>query len=270
MTHLLGRRLKTVMGAVREALFPSKCLLCGDFYGPPGEPLHRVSGGLEKALADWLCTDCRLDWEAIVSPLCHRCGLPFISPEGGDHLCGDCRTRPGAFDRARAVGHYAGTLKALILQFKFHGQVGLAEPLGRLLLDAFERHWSADGVDLILPVPLHGRRMRQRGYNQAFLLVRHWTRWYEALHGVPLACRIERDLLRRVRPTTPQTGLNRGERERNLKRAFALAGPLPAKGQRILLVDDVLTTGATVNACARVLCDEGAGRVEVLTLARAV
>jgi ComF family protein len=257
------------MDAVREALFPSKCLLCGDFFEALGAPTPLEKGRFETALAGWLCTACQMDHEAIVSPLCPRCGLPFISPEVGDHLCGDCRTRPGAFDRARAVGHYAGALKALILQFKFHGQVGLAQPLGRLLLDAFLHHWPAGDVDLILPVPLHQRRMRRRGYNQAYLLVRHWPLWYEALNGVPLACHIERDLLRRVRPTTPQTGLNRGERERNLNRAFALAGPLPAKGLRILLVDDVLTTGATVNACARMLSASGAGRVEVLTLARA-
>lgn len=269
MTALLGRRKKTVVAAVREALFPSKCLLCGDFFEPPG-PSQARRGGFEGALAGWLCAACRVDWEAIASPLCPRCGLPFISSEVGDHLCGDCRTRPGAFDRAIAVGYYAGALKALILQFKFHGQVGLAQPLGRLLLDAFLRHWVTDAVDLILPVPLHRRRMRQRGYNQAYLLVRHWPRWYEALHGAPLACRIERELLRRIRPTTPQTGLNRGERERNLNRAFALEGPLPEKGLRILLVDDVLTTGATVNACARVLNAAGAERVDVLTLARVV
>lgn len=270
MTDQLRRRLQTAMDAVREALFPSKCLLCGDFYKPPAEPSHLGRCGGEKTLAGWLCTDCRSDWETIVSPLCPRCGLPFISHEGDDHLCGDCRTRPGAFHRARAMGHYAGSLKALILQFKFHGQVGLAEPLGRLLLEAFGRHWSADEVDMILPVPLHRRRMRQRGYNQAYLLVRHWARWYEARHGVSLPWRLERDLLQRVRPTTPQTGLNRGARERNLRRAFALADPPLVKGLRILLVDDVLTTGATVNACAQVLQSAGAGRVEVLTLARAV
>lgn len=259
------------MDAVREAFFPSKCLLCGAFHKPSPVPSLLGPGGIE-VLAGWLCSDCRLDWETIASPLCPRCGLPFTSPEGGDHLCGDCRTSTpiGAFHRARAVGHYAGSLKALILQFKFHGQVGLADPLGRLLLDAFGRHWPADALDLILPVPLHRRRMRQRGYNQAYLLVRHWTRWYETQHGVALPCRIERDLLRRVRPTTPQTGLNRGARERNLKRAFALVDPPSVKGLRILLVDDVLTTGATVNACSRVLQAAGAGRVEVLTLARAV
>ena len=269
MTALAGRRFKTIVAAVRETLFPSKCLLCGDFFEAPDSSQVEL-GGFETALAGWLCSACRLDSEAISSPQCPRCGLPFFSSEAGDHLCGDCRTRPGAFDRARAVGHYGDALKALILQFKFHGHVGLAQPLGRLLLAAFLRHWRADSVDLILPVPLHGRRMRQRGYNQAYLLVRHWPRWYKALHGAPLTCRIEHDLLRRVRPTSPQTGLNRGERERNLSRAFALAGTLPAEGSRILLVDDVLTTGATVNACARVLSAAGAGRVEVLTLARAV
>ena len=275
MTFLGEKRLEKtcldrVMAAIREALFPSKCLLCEAFFEPPGSRGSQGRVSAETTLAQWLCSDCRVGWEAITSPLCPRCGLPFISDDEADHLCGDCRTRPGAFDRARAVGHYAGSLKALILEFKFHGRVGLAEPLGRLLLDLFQRHWTTEGVDLILPVPLHGRRMRQRGYNQAYLLVRHWARWYEVRYGVPLACRIERDLLRRVRPTSPQAGLGRRERERNLKMAFALAGSLSVKGLRVLLVDDVLTTGATVNACARVLRAAGAERVDVLTLARAV
>jgi ComF family protein len=112
--------------------------------------------------------------------------------------------------------------------------------------------------------------MRRRGYNQAYLLLRQWGQWYQALHQRPLPCRIERDLLRRVRATAPQTGLDRAARERNLKRAFALAHPQSCAEQRILLVDDILTTGATVNACAQVLHDAGARRVEVLTLARTV
>jgi ComF family protein len=148
--------------------------------------------------------------------------------------------------------------------------VGLAAPLGRLLPDTFQRHWSVDTIDLILPVPLHPRRMRQRGYNQAYLLLRGWPRWYTQAHRGPLPCRIERDLLRRVRATPPQTGLNRSQRERNLSKAFALAHPLDQSAPTVLLVDDVLTTGATVNACARALKAAGAGRVEVLTLARAI
>jgi ComF family protein len=270
MTTTLTMGLKNIATALGKALLPDKCLLCGTFLDPPIEPFRHAGGAFEQALSGWLCEVCLGDCEAIVAPYCRRCGLPFAGDTGTEHLCGDCRTHSWAFDRARSVGRYGGALKALIRLFKFQGQVGLAAPLGRLLLDSFDCHWSPFDVDLILPVPLHRSRMRRRGYNQAYLLLHRWGLWYAGSRHHPLPCRIERDLLRRVRATKPQTGLNRAARERNLKRAFALADPQACAGQRILLVDDILTTGATVNACARVLRDAGAIRVEVLTLGRTV
>jgi ComF family protein len=270
MATALTTGLKTVATALGKALFPDKCLLCGRFFVPPGEAFRSSEDVFERALADWLCDACLGDCETIAAPFCPRCGIPFIGAVEPDHVCGDCRTYPGAFERARSVGPYAGALKALIRLFKFQGRVGLALPLGRLLLDTFERDLRPDRVDLILPVPLHARRMRRRGYNQAYLLLRPWGRWYQAVHQRPLPCRIERGLLRRVRATAPQTGLDRAARKRNLKNAFALTHPQRCAEQRIVLVDDILTTGATVNACARVLRDAGARRVEVLTLARTI
>jgi ComF family protein len=266
----LAKGLRLLTAALRRALFPDKCLLCGAFFTPWGAEGPHDGDAFQRCLGEWLCDGCRGDRAPLGAPRCPRCGLPFTTDQGPDHLCGDCRTRPGAFERARAAGRYEGALKSLILNFKFQGQVGLAAPLGRLLLDTFEHHWSVDAVDLILPVPLHPRRMRRRGYNQSYLLLRGWMRWYAEAHHSPLPCLIERDLLRRVRPTPAQTGLNRSERERNLSNAFALARPLLPPGPTVLLVDDVLTTGATVNACARVLKAGGAARVEVLTLARTV
>jgi ComF family protein len=270
MTTSLILGFKTVVAALAKALFPDQCLLCGEFFVPPAKGAHDAPEAFQQALGNWLCEACLEDCEPIAAPFCPRCGLPFVGDVARDHLCGDCRTHPGAFERARSAGRYAGALKALIRLFKFQGRVGLARPLGRLLLDSFERHWEPARIDLILPVPLHTRRMRRRGYNQAYLLLRHWGKWYQRARQRPLPCRIERDLLRRVRATAPQTGLDRVARERNLIKAFALADPQICAQQRILLVDDIHTTGATVNACARVLYNAGARRVEVLTLARTV
>ncbi|MEE4111470.1 MAG: ComF family protein, partial [Desulfobacteraceae bacterium] len=182
--------------------------------------------------------------------------------EGDDHLCGRCLDRPVAFTRARAVGLYDDTLKTAIHALKFKGQVSLARPLGGLLFDTFRYYWSADDIDVVAPVPLHRQRFRQRGFNQAYLLVRRWV--------LPAETVVVRDLLVRIRATAPQTGLNRRQRRINIRRAFSVKRPGQCAGKRVLLVDDVLTTGATADACTAALIQDGAKRVDVLTLARAL
>ena len=197
----------------------------------------------------------------MASPLCSRCGMVFKSREGEDHLCGRCLEHPGVFTRARAAGIYDHTLRIAIHALKFKGRVHLAAPLGELLFDTFQQYWSAADIDVVAPVPLHRNRFRRRGFNQAYLLVRRWR--------LPAGTDIVRDLLVRNRATPPQTGLDRRQRRMNIKNAFSVRRPGRITGKRVLLVDDVLTTGATVNACAGILIQDGAARVDVLTLARA-
>ncbi len=198
----------------------------------------------------------------MTSPLCSRCGIVFKSREGQDHLCGRCLERPGAFTRARAVGIYDQSLRAAVQALKFNAMVQLAPSLGRLLRHAYRHHWPVGDIDLIAPVPLHPRRFRQRGFNQSYLLIADWRSTGGAM--------VVRDLLDRHRDTQPQTGLDRRQRRININRAFSIRRPGQSAGRRVLLVDDVLTTGATVEACARVLLKDGARRVDVLTLARAL
>jgi ComF family protein len=181
---------------------------------------------------------------------------------GQDHLCGRCLDQPPAFDRARAAGLYDGTLRIAIHALKFKGKVSIAAPLGKLLFDALQRHRLAEDVDMVSPVPLYRHRLRKRGFNQAYLLMKRWT--------LPDKTLIVRDLLVRTRATAPQTGLDRRQRWNNIKNAFVVRRPGQVTGKRILLVDDVLTTGATANACTHALIRDGAERVDVLTLARAL
>ena len=242
-----------------EALFPDRCLACGDLFRPIAIP--PPGRGLNTALARHFCPVCRGRWTVVESPLCRRCGLAFKGRRGDDHWCGRCLERPGTFHRARAAGIYDQTLRVAIQALKFKAKVQLADPLGRLLIETFEHFWIGGAIDLATPVPLHPRRFRRRGFNQAHLLLRHWP----ASTGVPVV----RDLLVRTRDTAPQSGLDRRQRRINIKQAFAVRHPGRSLGQRVLLVDDVLTTGATAEACAAALLRDGARRVDVLTLARA-
>ena len=190
-------------------------------------------------------------------PLCDRCGIPVPPPSS---LCSPCATRPPAYDRARSLGLYLagwGQLNPLaraVRALKFHGQLAVARSLGRAMASLA----SAEPGAVVVPVPLHVDRLRERGYDQAALLARELAR----ATGLPLAVRA----LRRIQPTPAQTALDAAARRSNLRGAFASSERAPAR--TIVLVDDVLTTGATVDACARALRRAGAARVVVVTVGR--
>ncbi len=253
--------IKPWFASLQDALFPNKCLGCGELF--QRERVRQSDAvDLSQSLSLYFCESCRRKWTAVSSPLCRRCGVPFKSREGEDHFCGRCIENNGAFTMARAVGVYDQSLRTAIQTLKFKAGVQLAKPLGRMLHQTFQRYWSPGKIDLIAPIPLHRRRFRQRGFNQAYLLIARWP----GAGGE----KIVRDLLVRQRATPPQTGLDRRQRRINIRNAFAVRRPGQSAGKRVLLVDDVLTTGATAEACAKVLLKDGASRVDVLTLARAL
>ncbi len=187
--------------------------------------------------------------------MCVGCGMVFPSREGEDRVCGDCLTEPPPFKRARAAALYDGPPAAAIKRFKFGRQL-VYLPVMQAWLKERGREMLED-ADLLLPVPLHPRRLKARGFNQALLLA-------QGLTEKPVA----REALIRVRHTVPQVGLNPKERRENVKAAFVVARPELIKGKNILLVDDLFTTGATARECARALNQAGAARVEVLTVGR--
>lgn len=267
--------------AVAEAVFPPKCRACGGYWSsapksPSARDRHPVAFGPDDGLAEvfkavakpFLCPVCITAFEAVASPLCSRCGVMFQSRVGEDHLCSDCMRRPGKFRRARAAGVYSGALMALIHQLKYRAGLALVGPLGRLLEEAFRRHWPPDGVDMVLPIPLHNRRLRKRGFNQSQMLVDAWANAVREEHRDWRRFPKVRKIIVRSRPTAPQTGLGKPARRRNIRRAFTVVDRDAVQGCRILLVDDVYTTGATVEETAHELKRNGADFVDVLTVAR--
>jgi ComF family protein len=161
---------------------------------------------------------------------------------------------------ARAAGVYRGLLRQVLHRFKYGGEISLARPLARLLLIPGRELAARHRIDLVMPVPLHVKRLRQRGFNQASLLARRL--------GSSLGIPVDYASLRRCRWTEPQIGLSRSQRAENVRGAFRLNRPERVREKGVLLLDDVFTTGETVNQCARVLRAAGTARILVVTVAR--
>lgn len=218
-----------------DLLFPPRCAGCG------------------AAGADW-CRSCQAALRAIPEPLCRSCGKPLLRPAG---RCADCRTRPFPLI-ARSCALYDGPLARALVHLKYRPNRRLADTLGGWL--AGEARRAAWHVELVVPVPLGAQRLRRRGYNQAGLIA--------GAAAAHLGLAFAEHGLQRVRETPSQVGLDPAARARNVEGAFRADGAALA-GRPVLLVDDLLTTGATLAACAQALRDAGVPTVYGLTVARA-
>jgi ComF family protein len=230
-----------------DFLYPPLCIGCRGQVAEPGN----------------LCAACWQNIDFLDGPACQCCGLPFDLDPGSDTLCAACLAEPPSFDCARAVMRYDDKSRGPILALKHADRLDLAPAFARWL-DRAGRS-LLDESDIIVPVPLHRRRLWSRRYNQAAEL----ARGLGALSGKA----VEPMLLRRVRPTPSQGAMPSAKaRRRNMRGAFQVPPEqqLAAKDRAVLLVDDVLTTGATADACARVLKRAGVRKVSVLALARVV
>jgi ComF family protein len=252
--------------ALRSAVFPPRCLQCRRRL--PAAVASAAAQGFEAEdaiqLRTCFCPDCLSAVTPVEPPLCPRCGIMFQSRAGESHPCGPCLENAPAFAMARSGFVYDGAMVAAIHCFKYKGKTRLAGPLGALLWRTFCRNWEGEAVDLVLPVPLHRQRQRRRGFNQSELLLREWPKRGRS-QDLPT---IASGVLVRARRTESQAGLDRRQRESNIRGAFIVRRPEQVRGRHVLLIDDVITTGATAGECARVLSASGAARVDVLALAR--
>lgn len=228
---------RTIVEGLLTLLYPPRCAVCLSLQEPV------------------LCAACRNAFRPITAPYCRICGVPFeVSAADGDGLCADCRTKPPPFTEARAAGRYDGTLRHAIHRFKYDGVRALAWPLAAFMLETVPQPEGADGI---CPVPLHPARERMRGFNQAHLLAKALAARWE----LPLL-----PVLTRTRHTAAQMQLPADERLGNVRGAFTAQAALADR--RVILVDDVFTTGSTLAACTRALKAAGAASVRVVTLAR--
>lgn len=222
-------------------LFPESCPVC-------------QQSSSEHATAP-LCPEC---WQSIVpyeGPICKKCGKPLLSE--ASTICGECLTDEPAFDWARSFGIYENILKKGINLLKYHGKKRLSKPLSNFLC-----YLDLPAAHAIIPVPVHNNRLRQRGFNQSALLGRYLAK--------TLQIELILNCLVKIKDTLPQVGLRSKERNENIKRSFSVRNKDLIVGKKILLLDDVITTGATIRECSKVLKKAGAEDIYVIALAHGI
>lgn len=231
---------------ISDTLFPPLCLSCTEVL-----PFGNRQG---------FCSECLNAVTFIHGGSCPVCGVIFPDSPAGDHLCVSCLGKRPWFMSARAAVVYDGVIHDAIHRFKYGRNVTTGAALARILADFYFKDVDFGIFDAIVPVPLHVKRLRQRGFNQSLILARALAE----KHGL----NVDFSLLKRRKLTLTQTGLDKKERERNIAGAFVVDSPQKIRDKNLILVDDVYTTGATVNECAGTLVEAGARQVAVITLAR--
>lgn len=240
--------LAPVAARLLDLLYPRRCLVCGADLEPGRDAL--------------LCDQHRREIILVEDPMCDRCGAKMFAQATGELLCDECRSSKRHFDRAFSATLYNDAMKALVHLYKYDMRQYLAAPFARWMIDFARRHINTIDLDAIVPVPLHWRRFQYRGFNQAVGLARPLSREF----GLPVV----KHVLQRRRHTVPQVELGPKERIENIKDAFRVRRAERIAGKRLLLIDDVYTTGATINECARVLRKAGAASVVAFTLTRPI
>lgn len=232
-----------VVASVRSLFFPAHCAHCG--MAVRGEA--DFCGGCERAI------------ERVRAPACGVCSQPFHGIID-EFECPNCAGEQFAFEFAVCVVRSRGPVRELLHRLKYGREVWIGRVLGELMLEGLEdSRFEGRTIDALVPVPLHPVRMREREFNQAAVMAGHVSK----RSGIPVA-----DIIKRVRPTGTQTRLDRRHRMQNLRNAFALRKNADVKDKSLVLLDDVLTTGSTLDACASVLLEHGAASVCALTVAR--
>lgn len=255
---------QTISSWLSSFFYPAKCLECGIYLPEDQKP--------EKSLESNFCPQCLNRTKNVVkicSPFCTKCGIPFPKSHLQNHVCGRCLSDPYTLEIVRAAAEYSGIIKEAIPLLKYNSKINLATGFEHLLFDSFVDYFFDSQIDIILPIPLHRKRLKERGFNQSYLMVRNFEKLFYLKTKKSPKWRIDTQTLVRKRNTPSQTGFDTTLRKKNVKNAFEVTDSEKIKDKSILLVDDVLTTGATCDEAARILIKNGARQVYGLVLARA-
>ncbi len=237
--------IMSIKEALLDTLFPRRCVFCGSARVEP---------------KSFLCYECSQSIRVISHPFCSQCGLPIPGLAlQSDGLCGRCLSAPPPYSRARYGAYYEGPLREALIRFKYYAALNIGNTLSDVLIAAFQRHYDRKEFDLIIPVPVHRKRLFQRGFNQAVILASKLS----AKTRLPL---YRRSLIK-VKDTPPQARLPRAQRIANLRNSFGVHDPVNVRKKNVLLIDDVATTGSTIAEATKTLLKAGASRVDALVLA---
>jgi ComF family protein len=236
---MLSSLVRDIYSGLLDLIYPPHCVLC------------------REAGDGYLCPKCSESITTIVPPVCRKCGTPCES-----YICGECRDREYHFERACSAGVFDGVLREAIHALKYRNLLAVADPLADILVKAFPGTGLAGTVDIVVPIPIHRSRMVDRGFNQSEELARGLAS--------RVGLRVETGVLYKARKTRHQVDLTIDERAVNPRGSFGVRNPERIRGKRVLLVDDVFTTGSTLDEAARVLLEAGASAVRAYTLARSL
>lgn len=237
--------VRSLIRSLLDLVYPPQCQVCGTVLSSDDSPV---------------CEECRVEMPRLVPPVCQSCGAPCDMD--GTRMCPQCPAEQH-FDRARSgFDYHHEPMRALIHAYKFSGQVALAEPLGEWMLETLQRFFPNETWDLLVCVPLHPSRQRQREFNQVVQMCEPILQTH-SLHNITAS-------IHRVRKTRPQSKLTPEQRKSNLTGAFTVENETLFQDQRVLIVDDIFTTGSTVNELASVIRKAGARTIDVLTLCRSL
>ena len=239
---------KNIIQNITDIFYPPICPGCTAILRPEEEK--------------YFCSDCHEKIRFLTGSICPVCGIAFFDSPAGNHLCGNCIGQRPFFSVARAVAAYENTILKTIQKFKYGRDLSTGSVLARFMADFSFPDFDYKKYSLIAPVPLHIKKLRQRGFNQSVILAKALKKkWRLPLNYF---------LLKRTKFTLTQTGLDKKEREKNIKGVFKVTSDEAVDGQNIILVDDVYTTGSTLNECAKTLRKAGAKEIAALTLARVI
>ncbi len=239
------QNIDSVASAALDLVYPRYCEACG---------------GIADIEGRYLCWACLSNISVICTPYCATCGDPVEGAVYSRFVCSACNDNTPAFELARSAARYRGPVKELVHRLKYGSAIHLAATLCDIMVPCFDSNYASLSLDVIVCVPMYSRKERERTYNQAWVIADELSK----RTGVPFWG----GLLKKVKDTGTQTSYNASQRRKNIRGSFEVSQPDWCEGKRFLLVDDVMTTGSTVNEVAGLLKDNGAVSVHVLTLAR--